>query len=552
MGTMGAQGDGFLPLIAASAAATAASLVALQTDFISRKIMDPKGLDAKRRSEYQYKWKTSLEKTHLQLEYCLAGGFKTFSMDEKINERNTEFLTTPEELDALVKRISSKDAKFCCLKIDKDSKVASNEYYVYVMDKNAPVPMYQLPLMEFGLKLAKAFEDQLTATTMCFVADASSGKGTRLLEQLVVEAKTNVAVCSEPLWLCQLARLVEANLFPSQKVHKLLFGLCRMEAWCLRDESKESRTVMITLPGQATTATLLPLVQACFPEDRHVFVYDGCSACVQRGMTSRRNYGRGIVQKDLNNVLHNLCQDPIIHTVPLPSLSPLTKSVDKLMDALSLLPLAQAQIVETWMGSVDAFFKLKEDDFNNGYLPYILKLKYLTSPSSKDFKPKSEAYWSLCSTLQYITGTRSRPMEQGVIDSAVEFMKDFNEQGRMETEKEPPILLSFAEKKVIEECVFKHKSILLGDKTLKDTVQPKQHWTLKEHSKKGGCACCGPDPFEEVDENQEAKAALMDKARGVVVKNPVGFVSHAPSPTSTTPTYVDAKLGFAFDPSRFS
>lgn len=538
---MGGNGDGLFSVIAATAATAAASLALVQTDFISRKVLDPKKLDAKRRTEYQYNWKTSMEKAYLQLDYCLAGGMSTYEKDEQINAKNTEFLSSDEDLDSLVQRIcKDKKSKFCSLKIDRDSNDPNGEFYLYIMDKNNTLPRYQLPLMDFGVRLAKAFEDQLTTTTLCFVADASSGKGTSLLEQLVCEAKTGVAILSEPLWLVQLARLVEANLFLSEKIQKLLFALCRMEAWCLREEAKESHTVMITLPGQATTATLLPLVQTCFPEDRHVFVYDGCAASVQRGIAARQAFGRGKIQDNLDNVLHSLCEDPVIHTVPLPSQLPLTKSVSNLENSLSLLPIAQAQIVETWMGSVDAFFKLKEDEFSNGYLPYILKLKYV---STNEFKPNSESYWILCSVLQYITGTRSRPLAEGVIDLAIEWMKDYNEK-----EQEPPVSISDTDKKLIEECVFNHKLILLGDKTLKDTVQGRQHWTLKEAAKKGGCACCGPDPLEEIEEEDERKAAMMKKARGLDVAD----ATEAKPSTPKSSGFVDGKLGFAFDPTRFS
>ena len=190
------------------------------------------------------------------------------------------------------------------------------------------------------------------------------------------------------------------------------------------------------------------------------------------------------------------------------------------------------------MSSVDAFFKLKEEEFTNGYLPYILKLKYI---STSEFKPNSESYWILCSVLQYITGTRSRPLAGGVIDSAIEWMKDYNKK-----ERESPISISDANKKIIEECVFHHKLILLGDKTLKDTVQGRQHWTLKEAAKRGGCACCGPDPLED-EEKDERETALMKKARGL----DTDMTERKPN-TPTSSGFVDGKLGFAFDPTRFS
>jgi hypothetical protein len=549
---MAVNGNGYLGFIAASAAATTAALAAAQTDFVSRKILNPERLDAKRRAEFQYRWKTAMEKTHLQVDYILAGGISKFTKNPEIVAKTTEALSSDEDLEELASRIcKDKKSHFCTLKIDRDFQDSQGEFYLFIIDKKSPSTIrYQVPLMSFGLKLAKAFEDQLTSTTLCFAADASSGKGTFLLKELVQESKTGVAVLFEPIWMVQLARLVEANLFPSEKIQKLLFALCRMDAWCLREQSKDSRTVMIVLPGQATCMSLLPLVQRTFPEDRHVFVYDGCAASVRRGMMTRRHFGHGTRQDDLNKLIYTMGKDPIIHTIPLPSESPLGKSLYKLSDTLSQVPLEQAQMIETWMSSVDAFFKLKEDEDNNGYLPYVLKLKFLTSPLG-DFKDQSESYWSICSLLQFITGTRSRALPEGTIDAAIEWLKDFN---AAENKKQSTFLkLSDHDNTMIEECVFNHKLILIGDKTLKDTVQPKQHWTLKEASRKGGCACCGPDPFDEEEEDEERKATASKKTR-MDMNTPGAFGGVAVSPASSRsqPQYVDGKVRFAFDPTRFS
>jgi len=43
----------------------------------------------------------------------------------------------------------------------------------------------ELPLVPFGMKLADAFEQQLTSTALCFIADASSGLGSDILGSIV-------------------------------------------------------------------------------------------------------------------------------------------------------------------------------------------------------------------------------------------------------------------------------------------------------------------------------------------------------------------------------
>jgi hypothetical protein len=288
---------------------------------------------------------------------------------------------------------------------------------------------------------------------------------------------------------------------------------------------------------------LLPLVQQAFPEDRHVYAYDGCVASVRRGVLARKNFTRGIMETRLRDIINTMCHNPIRHTTPLPSNSPLTKSLGKLEDALAQLPVGQAQVVEAWMSSVDTYFKMKQDESTNGYLPYVFKLGFLSHPEDRDFTPKSDSHWSLSSLLQYITGTRSRPVSEGVMDAAIEFLKDFNRDNQMDL---VPIHFSDEENKLVENCVFQHKSILIGNKTLQDTVLPTQHWTLKQASKNGGCACCGPDPFDEEEEEEERKAN-----GGINMSVPGAFAMNGSSSTQKT-DYVDGKMGFAFDPSRFS
>mmetsp|Transcript_113302 Transcript_113302/g.169438 ORF Transcript_113302/g.169438 Transcript_113302/m.169438 type:complete len:464 (+) Transcript_113302:1-1392(+) len=458
------------------------------------------------------------------------------------------------DMENLIQRILNDDSKFSCLKIDRDPMDPKGEFHIYLLEEmpdNKPSQLLELPLMPFGTLLAAAFENQLTTTTLCFVADASAGKATSLLESLVKESKTGVAVLSEPLWMLQIARILQAQLFPTEKMKTLVFGLCRLDAWKFRDQvAKDSRTVMITLPGQATTSSLLPLLQSAFPEDRHVFAYDTCGASVYRGMNMTKAFRRGTVQEELNSILQGLCQNPIRHTTPLPSNAPLTKTLNGLSDALGELRIEIAQGVETWMSSVDAFFKLKQDEAKNGYLPYTLKTSFLTKPDNPTFDEKSSSYWSLCSLLQFITGCRSRALPEGVIDAACRFLEDYNRD-----HPEPKIPFTREQEKAIENCVFHHKLILIPNKTLQDTVQPSQHWTLKQAAKKGGCACCGPDPFDEEEEEEERKNAAKN-AMGMPSSTPGAFASMAANASSAggagRNSYVDGKMGFAFDPTKFS
>jgi hypothetical protein len=548
--------DILLPAAIVSAAMSVAVLGLLQTDAVSRKMLNPTGLQIKRKQEYAYRWQTALEKAHLQQAYYLAGGVSQVHEDEDYIAKQTDYLSKPEELETLMQSIlKSKETRVQILKIDTDSHDATGEYYLHLLeravDQQSKPRIIQVPLATFGLLLQKAFDEQLTSTTLCFVADASSGKATNLLEQLVHESKTGVAVISEPLWMATLARLVDQHLIASRsKMEKILFGLCRLEAWSVRDQTKSSKTVMITLPGQATTPILLPLLQTVFPEERHVFAYDGCVASVERGIWARRNMvTRGKLASHLSEVVSS-SNDPIRHTTPLCQTS-LTKSIHGLKESLAKVPVTQAEVVESWMTSVNTFFALKETDNTNGYLPYVFKLGQISGKPHLFASESDDSYWSLCSLLQYITGCRSRPLPEGTIDAAAEWLKDYN---RLEEEKSKSLNFSETERKNMENCVFQHKSILIGDKTLQDTVLPRQHWTLKQAAKNGGCACCGPDPFEEEEEEEYEKSGMVQKNNGMDMI-PIPGASKKPSANGSSKLgggYVDGKMGFAFDPSKFS
>ena len=319
-----------------------------------------------------------------------------------------------------------------------------------------------------------------------------------------------------------LANLVEKRVIASEKLERVLFGLCRLEASRVRDQvgtclsqivtvswgvsshltlccfyKGTARTVVFTLPGQACTPALAPLLQSAFPCERHLFVYDGCVASVQRAL---------LLRKGSSASYPGTFSNPIAATTPLTRT--LTKSVRNLTEALSKLPLALADTTEAWMASVDTFFKLKADERTNEYLPYVLKMSLLMEENDRRL--------ALTNVLQFVTGSRSRPIPETVLDAAYESLRDLSF---------PPLpTITESERKGIEDCVFRHKTILIGDKTLLDTVLPAKQWTLKSAKKISGCACCAPDEDDE--------------------EGPDGVFA-------SRPKYVDGKARFAFDPTKF-
>jgi hypothetical protein len=97
-----------------------------------------------------------------------------------------------------------------------------------------------------------------------------------------------------------------------------------------------------------------------------------------------------------------------------------------------------------------------------------------------------------------------------------------------------------AYKEQIENAVFQHKLILIGNKILQDTVAPAEHWTLKQAAKRG-CSCCLLDDDED-DEDENGKPVTNNGAALPGITNVSGKGLG----------YVDGKVGFAFDPSKFT
>merc|ERR1712070_834104 len=112
--------------------------------------------------------------------------------------------------------------------------------------------------------------------------------------------------------------------------------------------------------------------------------------------------------------------------------------------------------------------------------------------------------------MQFVTGCQGRSISTEKIDAAKEWIKDYNlTQVAEQAKVEKSVALSEHDRTMIENCCFQHKQILIGNKTLQDTVLPKEHWTLKQASR-NGCSCCGPDPYDLMTE-EEAEESNPDR-----------------------------------------
>lgn len=334
------------------------------------------------------------------------------------------------------------------------------------------------------------------------------------------------ALVKDPIWILFLAYLVQNCTISSDDLDAIVFSLCRLDAWRLRGKVGNQRTIIITVPGQSCNYIILPLLQKMFPCERHVFIYDGLVDSVSRGIRKTK-------ERQLTNLL--LCS----MTIPITQVL----SISNFDELLSKLLMDKASIVESWISSVDIFLKLKHDEKNTGYIPFVCRLGFLLSQFGKLGNGATEqSDLALTNLLQYITGTRSRALSKGFMEIAQSTMRKVRDTDLQVMAKLS--MLSEGEIEVIESCAFSHKGILIENKTLMDTVQPKIDWSLKAAKKLTSCACCMPGEGDEDEENVNnvTNGGAVDseaEKKIIFIRKPATG-------------YVDGKTVFAFDPSRFS
>ena len=335
---------------------------------------------------------------------------------------------------------------------------------------------------------------------------------------------------------------------------------------------------MFTLPGQAVTPALLPLLYKSFPHERHVFAYDTCFESVARGLMLRKTTvklsgmmlpgGNGGAAGD-SPLVEEAIRMPswVTSSAPISQL----KSIRKLGDALADLPADQAGIIEAWMASIDAFLKLKEEERSNNYTPFVCRMGFIMGRTGlgnlASDKVQELNDLALVNLLQYITGSRSRPLKDETVVAAKKALEEV--KAKCVDDSEPYKQFSHDQKKLLEACCFLHHGILIGDKTLMDTVQPQKEWSLKAARKLQSCACCDPEEEDEEDEegdDTEQSAAGDGESSKVDMTMPGAFAmglnkrpnalagngEDAPAAKKKQTGFVDGSRGAgAFDLSKF-
>jgi len=531
------------------------TILAMQLDSVSRWFLSPTSLLAKRRREYKYAVEQGSEYTSLMIRQHVGGGKGLY--DPKMESVAWTKLgsSDTEEMDNLLSEIMDpKKATPVIIAIEQDLEDDNNpnDYHLFLafppasagVSTPAAPNLYQkirVPLIAFCERLERAFKEQMTSTALCFVADASSGMGSEMLVDVVKDSNHGVATISNPAWMTTLALIVSNNAqnITTQQFETIIFALCRLDAFRVRESTGVSRTVLFALPGQACVPRLLPLIQKVFVHERHLFVYDGCCHSVEYGLGLIKKYGSSYRQRAVKEEWELVSETPTVISATIP-MTPLRHN-RALPNTLANLNSSQASIVEAWMASVDVFLDMKSREKKNFYTPFVCRLGFLMKRSGIGNGDGSDlSQIALKNVLEFISGSKSRALPEEVLEAAQSSLK--RKRGEFE-EAVQSHKLTPDEKILVEKSVFTHKSILIGEKTLLDTVQPKEDWSLKAAKKLKSCMCCLPGEGDESEDEGENKDETMENARSEMDQ---------PKSNAGKSKYVDGKAQFAFDPTMFS
>ena len=409
-----------------------------------------------------------------------------------------------------------------------------------------------------------------------------------------------------PSWMVQLAILLlssqqQAPGDPStttssyeQQILQCFTTFCNIEAYSLCEQivtvpkSKHTATtnmnnnIMIYTIPTSVIPILLPTLHDIYPDDRHVFLYTGCIQTIHT-MRLATDLHQSQTTPTPPYTFHS---DTVAYTVPIymnnsnkqhsstvsdmlaPTNNKRIGNVQQYYDCMTRVPIHIASQVECYMAAIHTLFE-QQHKKGISFLPYICKVDYLLPslhllssaviPSTTATTDAIKLRYSVRSILQYMTGSKSREMSNETLDAACSFLQEQSSHllntiattTSTWSRHKNHTRVTLALQKSIEQIVFQHKLILLPNKTLLDTVQPVEQWTLKQPTKNGGCACCDEEPEDDDDDDNATRK--MTNPRDNSVLEPDNTI-RSRTTTMGTPTrgYVDGKTKFAFDPTQFA
>lgn len=434
-------------------------LILSQSDTISRHILSSGRLRAKRRQEELYRIENAIAKSILDIrKYINDGGFYDWKEEQKI----TDLILRDEDIQSLAQEIvivDSSNAKHedfqntpLIVGIAKDLTLSkADEWYLYLafpvnmknehcfdIEKRYYGRRVQVPLEKFSLYLSYEYEKQNNPFSLCFIADASSSLGSNVIGQIIENCQCDIPVFHEPTWMYTIAFLIQKRALHKDSIEKIMYSLCKLSAQSLGHKvGRRYNTVTVTLPGQACTASLLPFLKRIFPDEKHVFAYDGCFESVERAFDSVETMPETSMPRQISSAI------PI---------TPLY--FNNFTSQTAYLPHNIACITEAWLSSIDVFHRLKNEKGSIEFNPFICHMSSLVTQKQN----------LLNNLLKYVTGDSKSDMkmEVNVIDSAQSLLED------LMFSNDKPLKMKISQKSriIIENCISLHKLTLVGDEVI--------------------------------------------------------------------------------------
>ena len=189
--------DSFLLYATSAALAASFAIPVLQLDLVAKSILPPDRLRVRRRSEALHRLEQSVSAAiqNNRERVCQSIGDNKHTVEYA--KKCTEYICSQDEMIQLAKDLLAKDENAEILAIEGDEEEeksfarSTNEIYLYLSLKGGE-RWVQVPLAPFCIVLANEFENILTTTALCFVADCSGGLGSKVLGELLKEPEVGV------------------------------------------------------------------------------------------------------------------------------------------------------------------------------------------------------------------------------------------------------------------------------------------------------------------------------------------------------------------------
>ncbi len=451
-----------------SAAIIGSFLILTQVDCVSRRFLSPLQLRVNRREEQKYRIEKAISSSILHIRrYINDGHFYEWAQEKKI----TDLMRSDDAVQKLVKEIvvscrvdgnndgtkneeSNDDEKIdsrnqdtrrtpLIVGISKDLTLSKvDEWYLHlafpIIDDNGDDYVkrqygkrVQVPLAKFGRFLAAEFEEQNVDYKLCFIADASSSLGSHFIGKVIQHSKFDIPLIQEPAWMFTLAFLIQTKSLKRQDMEKVLYGLCCLSAQGVsHNVGKRYDTISLTLPGQASSASLLSNLQHLFPSARYILLKDDCVSSISRSLSLCNNSSSKYPNSRKMDSEKTLPKDVIPETVmprDVSSSLPIhLLQVKQLRGEFASLNNRVAGIVEAWISSVNTFDKMEHSDEFKGSI-HVCDIKSIILEHGND-GGQNRTLRELLSHILVSSGTfTSFSIEETELDAVASIIAEAND-----------------------------------------------------------------------------------------------------------------------------